>query len=65
MIALVPGQRYVLKEVLSRWLAESPASTDAEFMRRFKFERGIAVSRRTVNAVRHVLGKAKEADERG
>jgi hypothetical protein len=65
MIALVPGQRRVLKEILSRWLAESPASTDAEFTRRFKVERGIAVSRRTVNAVRHALAAAKEGEERG
>ncbi|MBI4371020.1 MAG: hypothetical protein HY552_01860 [Elusimicrobia bacterium] len=55
MIALVPGQRRVLKEVLSRWLRAAPSATDAEFTRRFKTERGISVSRRTVNAVRHAL----------
>ncbi len=60
MIALVPGQRRVLKDVMTRWLTESPAATDAEFARRFKIERGIAVSRRTVNAVRHALADAKK-----
>jgi AraC-like DNA-binding protein len=55
MIAMVPGQRRVLKKILVGWLRETPAATDAVFARRFKVERGISVSRRTVNAVRHAL----------
>ena len=55
MIALVPGQRHVLKDVLRHWLLDSPSVTDATLARRLKVERGIDVSRRTVNAVRHVL----------
>jgi AraC-like DNA-binding protein len=61
MIALVPGQRRVLKQILRRWITQSPQATDAELARRFKVERGIFISRRTVNAVRHVL--AAEAQE--
>lgn len=55
MISFVPGQRRVLKDVLRLWIAAAPASTDAELARRLKKERGIEVSRRTVNAVRHAL----------
>ncbi|NNN05753.1 MAG: hypothetical protein HKL90_07615 [Elusimicrobia bacterium] len=55
MISFVPGQRRVLKELLSGWLRENPDKTDADFARRFKVERGIDISRRTVNAVRHAL----------
>lgn len=60
MIALVPGQRRVLKEILEGWLKETPSATDGAFARRFKVERGIDVSRRTVNAVRHALAPRKE-----
>ncbi|MDE2490666.1 MAG: hypothetical protein KGM24_07445 [Elusimicrobia bacterium] len=55
MISLVPGQRHVLKDILGQWIAASPAQTDAALARRLKTERGIDVSRRTVNAVRHAL----------
>lgn len=58
MISMVPGQRHVLKDVLRLWLAADPASTDAALARRLKLERGIDVSRRTVNAVRHALSAA-------
>lgn len=55
MISLVPGQRHVLRDVLRHWLSDTPAATDATLARRLKLERGIDVSRRTVNAVRHAL----------
>lgn len=55
MIALVPGQRHVLKDIVSLWLKEDPAQTDGALALRLKKERGIDVSRRTVNAVRHAL----------
>lgn len=55
MISLVPGQRHVLKDVLRGWIKDDPAATDAVLARRLKTERGIEVSRRTVNAVRHAL----------
>ena len=61
MIALVPGQRHVLKDVLRLWLSDGRQATDLELARRLKKERGIDVSRRTVNAVRHAL--AEEAAE--
>ncbi|MBI3566546.1 MAG: hypothetical protein HY079_15230 [Elusimicrobia bacterium] len=57
MIALVPGQRHVLKDILGLWIASDPKQTDAALAGRLKKERGISVSRRTVNAVRHVLGQ--------
>jgi len=55
MIAFVPGQRHVLKDILRLWIAANPALTDAALAQRLKKERGIDVSRRTVNAVRHAL----------
>ncbi len=55
MIAMVPGQRHVLKDILGLWIAADPTQTDAALASRLKKERGISVSRRTVNAVRHVL----------
>ena len=55
MISFVPGQRHVLKDILRLWIAASPTLTDAAFAQRLKKERGIDVSRRTVNAVRHAL----------
>lgn len=55
MISLVPGQRRVLKNILRLWLAADPKATDTALARRLKLERGIEVSRRTVNAVRHAL----------
>ena len=55
MITLVPGQRHVLKDILALWLKDGSRPTDEALARRLKTERGIAVSRRTVNAVRHAL----------
>lgn len=55
LISLVPGQRRVLKDILRLWISQEGAATDAALARRLKSERGIAVSRRTVNAVRHAL----------
>ena len=59
LIAFVPGRRSVLRELLGQWLAESVAVTDSALVERLKRERGISVSRRTVNAVRHELKKTK------
>lgn len=60
LIAFVPGRRSVLRELLGQWLAESVAVTDASLVERLKKERGISVSRRTVNAVRHELKATKK-----
>jgi|CXWL01.1.fsa_nt_gi hypothetical protein len=51
---LLPGRRKVLRAILSRWLDKEPLS-DEDLRLRLKLERGITVSRRTVNAVRHEL----------
>lgn len=59
LIAFVPGRRSVLRELLSGWLSENGAVTDAALAERLRTERGISVSRRTVNAVRHELHAAK------
>lgn len=59
LIAFVPGRRSVLRELLGQWLAVTVAVTDAALVERLKIERGIAVSRRTVNAVRHELKATK------
>ncbi|MDO8756825.1 MAG: hypothetical protein Q7J64_02325 [Elusimicrobiota bacterium] len=59
LIAFVPGRRRVLRELLGQWLAQSVAVTDAALVERLKAERGISVSRRTVNAVRHELKATK------
>ena len=59
LIAFAPGRRSVLRELLGQWLAVSVAVTDAALVERLKSERGIAVSRRTVNAVRHELKATK------
>jgi RNA polymerase sigma-54 factor len=59
LIAFVPGRRSVLRELLGQWLAVSVAVTDAVLVERLKKERGISVSRRTVNAVRHELHATK------
>ena len=59
LIAFVPGRRSVLRELLGQWLAQSAAVTDAALAGRLKAERGITVSRRTVNAVRHELKAIK------
>ena len=57
LIELLPGRRRVLREVLGLWLAGGAATTDAELAERLRVERGIRISRRTVNAVRHELGR--------
>ena len=59
LIAFVPGRRSVLRELLGQWLGADAAVTDAALAARLKSERGIAVSRRTVNAVRHELKAVK------
>jgi hypothetical protein len=63
LIQFVPGRRRVLREVLSGWLKAAPEETDARIAERLRSELGIAISRRTVNAVRHeVAGKGSRAD---
>ncbi len=57
--AFVPGRRSVLRELLGQWLAVKVAVTDASLVERLRAERGISVSRRTVNAVRHELKATK------
>lgn len=59
LIAFTPGRRSVLRELLGQWLSVGDASTDAVLVERLKAERGIHVSRRTVNAVRHELKAGK------
>ncbi|MFI5345536.1 MAG: hypothetical protein ACHQ51_04100 [Elusimicrobiota bacterium] len=59
LIAFVPGRRSVLRELLGQWLTTDSAVTDAALAERLKEERGISISRRTVNAVRHELKAAK------
>lgn len=59
LIAFVPGRRSVLRELLGQWLSVSVAVTDASLVERLKEQRGISVSRRTVNAVRHELKATK------
>ncbi len=56
VIFLLPGRRRVLREIVETWLKNSPVMTDAELTAKLKAERGISVSRRTVNAVRHEIG---------
>ncbi len=59
LIRLVPGRRNVLREILGRWSHESTLQgTDAALARRLKTDYGIAISRRTVNAVRNEIVKA-------
>jgi hypothetical protein len=53
LIELLPGRRRQLRLILGRWLEEDASPTDAALAARLKKEFGIAVSRRTVNAVRH------------
>jgi hypothetical protein len=59
LITLLPGRRRVLRTVLSEWLAVSADTTDAALADRLRQERGIKVSRRTVNAVRNELREAR------
>jgi hypothetical protein len=60
LIAFVPGRRSVLRELLGQWLAVTVVVTDAALVERLRSERGISVSRRTVNAVRHELKATKK-----
>lgn len=64
LISLVPGRRRVLRDTLESWIAESPSVADAELTSRLQSERGIVVSRRTVNAVRHEISAASSALKR-
>ncbi len=57
LISLLPGRRRVLRELVEIWLKDSPTMTDAEIALKLKMERGISVSRRTVNSVRHQIEK--------
>jgi transcriptional regulator with XRE-family HTH domain len=59
LIAFAPGRRSVLRELLGQWLTEDSAVTDAALAARLKSERGISISRRTVNAVRNERKSAK------
>jgi transcriptional regulator with XRE-family HTH domain len=59
LIAFVPGRRSVLRELLGQWLAADGDVTDAALAARLKADRGISISRRTVNAVRHELKAVK------
>lgn len=59
LISFVPGRRAVLRELLGQWLAQDGDVTDAALAARLKADRGISISRRTVNAVRHELKAAK------
>jgi hypothetical protein len=53
LIRLLPGRRRQLRLILARWLKEDSAPTDTALADRLRQEHGIAISRRTVNAVRH------------
>jgi len=59
LIDLLPGRRRQLRLILGRWLKEDATPTDAALAERLKTEYGIAVSRRTVNAVRHEVSSAR------
>ena len=54
-ITLLPGRRRVLREIVADWLQTGADATDAALAERLRTERGIKVSRRTVNAVRNEL----------
>ncbi|MBI4376770.1 MAG: hypothetical protein HY549_10015 [Elusimicrobia bacterium] len=54
MADLLPGRHKVIRAILSRYLDRGPAR-DKELAQRLSRERGIFVSRRTVNAIRHEL----------
>ncbi|MBI5247628.1 MAG: hypothetical protein HY923_10635 [Elusimicrobia bacterium] len=60
LISFVPGRRSVLRSLLAGWLGENLAVTDAALTERLKAEKGISISRRTVNAVRHELHATKK-----
>lgn len=58
LIKLVPGQRKVLREILSRWLERpDPKESDARLAERLMREYRIRVSRRTINTVRNEILK--------
>ncbi|MBI4056567.1 MAG: helix-turn-helix domain-containing protein [Elusimicrobia bacterium] len=55
---LMTGQRMVVFSILSYWQQQgdlSPQITDEKLMRRLADDFGISVSRRTINAIRHIL----------
>ncbi len=60
LISFVPGRRSVLRSLLAGWLSDDASVTDAALAERLKKDRGIAISRRTVNAVRHELKAEKK-----
>lgn len=56
LIRFAPGRRAILRDVLKLWLeAPDRKATDARLAERLRSEYGIAVSRRTVNAVRNEI----------
>ncbi|MBI4386074.1 MAG: hypothetical protein HY551_01705 [Elusimicrobia bacterium] len=57
--ALLPGQRRVVREVLARWLEQGTSESDSQLAERLALERGIRISRRTVNAVRNEIRKQR------
>lgn len=57
LIQFLPGRRKVLREILALWFKDAPGQPDSFFTDKLRQERGIRVSRRTVNAVRHELVK--------
>lgn len=59
LAALLPGSRRVVRDILSRWLENGMRATDAAFAEKLRKDYGIQLSRRTINAVRHDLLKAK------
>ncbi len=61
LIALLPGRRRQLRLILGHWLKEDDSPSDASLAERLRAEHGIAVSRRTVNAVRHEVLDEKMA----
>lgn len=52
---LLPGSRKVVRDIVGQWLEGGERMTDAAAASRLKSEYGIALSRRTLNAVRHEL----------
>lgn len=56
---LAPGQRWVLRQVMAKWIDEGVTASDATMVERFQTEYGIKISRRTVNAVRNRVIKSR------
>jgi hypothetical protein len=57
LIRFLPGRRRVLRDILSLWFKDAQGQPDSFFADKLRQERGIRVSRRTVNAVRNELFK--------